>query len=106
MTAAAWALGSVMAYVLAARGIFRYTIRRGHWRVEDYECSHGYQQLHRGHDCHGSSMLDVFPRAFISLGLAILFPLMLILLVVIHNPPQSHSQLEAHIRDLERELNL
>jgi hypothetical protein len=106
MAAAAWAIGSVLAYALAARGIFRYTIRRGLLIEEDHSCSHGYQQLHRGADCHGTAPLGEVARGFVALGMALVFPLVVVLAIVMYNPPRHPGELEAHIKDLERELGI
>ena len=100
------ASGLPVTVILTAPLLFRHWRRAESFTIYDRQCRHGYQVLDRGKPCHGRSPLKDWALCGISLGAALLFPLALVVAFIMYKPPQSDRELQAHIRDLEKELGM
>lgn len=83
--------------------LFRYWVRNDTFMVDNAVCSHGYAHLHRYRPCHGRQLLDHFTLALIALGAGIIFPLVLVLFIVMHDPPMGLAEAKRKLAELESE---
>lgn len=90
-------------WAVTSRYLFRRWVKNDTLMLWDKKCSHGYETIHKHESCHGKHLVSHLETAELASLTALIFPVTLFFLFIMHKPPMNARALQESIRELTAE---